>query len=498
MDQYILEMEGIYKSFSGVRVLDNVDLKVKKGTVHALIGGNGAGKSTLMKILTGVYTKDAGTIKVDGKPVTINSFKDAGKKGIRMIFQEFSLVPTLTVAENIFLNYEIKKNKFILDEKSMRKKAQKLLDDLDIELDPDTVVADLSVGFSQMVEIAKALSKEAKILIMDEPTASLSETETATLFDLINRLKEKGVTIIYISHRMNEIFQVADEITILRDGKIIITDKTQNFDLEKVIQHMIGKTVEKTFEWKERKNELCETNILEVHGLNVNEKVKDISFNLKKGEILGLAGLMGSGRTEIIESIFGIRKKRGGQIIVDGKKVNIHSVKDSINAGIVLIPEDRRRQGLILMHTVKENITLPLLERIRKNLLIDNSLAKEIVSESINEFQIKTDGMNKEVRLLSGGNQQKVVISKWLKTEPKIILMDEPTAGVDVGAKGEIIDLIRNFADAGCGVIIVSSELAELLAVCDRILVLSNGRITSELHREDISTEEELQHAIQQ
>lgn len=498
MSQYVLEMEGIHKSFNGVKVLEDVSFRLKPGSVHALVGGNGAGKSTLMKILTGVYTCEKGTIKISNEEVKIHNPHDANTKGIRMIFQELSLIPTLTVAENIFLTNEPKKAGYIINNKEMINKTKELLEKFCIGVNPNAVVNTLGVGYCQLIEIAKALSLEAKILIMDEPTASLSESETVILFDTIRKLKKRGVSIIYISHRMNEIFQVADEVTVLRDGKNIITDSTKDLTMEKIIECMIGASVEKTFEWKERSYKQDGSNILEVKGLCINEKIKDISFSLKKGEVLGIAGLMGSGRTEIVQAIFGIDKRIKGDIYIAGKKAKIKDVKDAIQSGIVLVPEDRRRQGLILMHTLKDNITLPLLRSIRRRLFIDDNKANSVALESVKELDIKTDGIDKEVRLLSGGNQQKVVIAKWLKTNPKVLLLDEPTAGVDVGAKGEIIDIIRQFADTGRGVIIISSELAELLAVCDRIIILKNGRISGELLRKDIKSEEVLQHAIQQ
>lgn len=498
MSQYALEMRGIYKYFNKVKVLDGVNFCVKPGEVHAIIGGNGAGKSTLMKILTGVYSCDAGDIEIYGKKVKINNPNDSKSNGVTMIFQELSLVPTLTVAENIFLNEEPKKMNFVVDHKSMVDKAKKLLKEFEIDINPDILIEDLGVGYCQLIEIAKALSRDTKILIMDEPTASLSESETKILFDLVRKLKEKGVSIIYISHRMNEIFQIADSITVLRDGRHIITTECKNTNLEEIIEHMVGKTVEKTFEWVERDYKSDNTNILEVKGLTINSMIKDISFQLKKGEILGIAGLMGSGRTEILESIFGILKFKKGQIFVNGKEIHIKCVQDAIRAGIVLVPEDRRRQGLTLIHSVKENIILPLLGNMRKFISIDNAKANDTVTRCIEQFNIKTDSMNKEIRLLSGGNQQKAVIAKWLANSPHVLLLDEPTAGVDVGAKAEIIDIIRQFANKDKGVIIVSSELAELLAVCDRIIVLHDGRITGELNRKDISSEEVLQHAIQQ
>lgn len=498
MDQFVLEMEGINKSFSGVKVLENVGLRLKTGQIHALVGGNGAGKSTLMKILTGVYRLDSGDIRINGSKVSISNPNDAKRHGIRIIFQELSLIPTMTVAENIFLTNEPKEVRYFINKKEMERKTKLLLESLDIDINPNAVINKLGVGYCQLVEIAKALSEEASILIMDEPTASLSENETATLFSIMRKLKSKGVSIIYISHRMNEIFQIADEITVLRDGKNVITAESKDLTIEKLIEHIIGTSTEKAFEWKNRNYNGDNSVLLEVQGLDINSEIKDISFSLRKGEVLGLAGLMGSGRTEIVQAIFGIDKRRKGSILIEGKKVRIRNVKDAIKEGIVLVPEDRRRQGLVLIHTVKDNIGLSNLNNLKRGFLLDRKKSNKIVSDSINELNIKTESMNKEVRLLSGGNQQKVVIAKWLRTNPKVILMDEPTAGVDISAKGEIIDIIRRFVDTGRGVILISSELAELLAVCDRIIVLKDGIIKKELNRTDINKEEVLQHAIQQ
>jgi ribose transport system ATP-binding protein len=500
MSEYILEMESINKSFNGIQVLNNINLKIKKGEVHALVGGNGAGKSTMMKILTGVYTSDSGTIKVDGQPIKISSTNDANQNGIRMIFQEMSLIPTLTVAENIFLNQRVnEKGLQIINKKEMERKAAEILKTFEIDVDPGTVVNSLGVGYCQLIEIAKALSREAKILVMDEPTASLTEAETQILFGIVEKLKKKGVTIIYISHRMHEIFQITDSITIMRDGNHILTTESKNLNLETIIHHMLGSTsVENTFKRVKRETKPSNTKILEVKNLYVNDKIRDISFSLKKGEILGFAGLMGSGRTEIAEAIFGINPAKNGEIIIDDIKVKIKSVKDAINAGVALIPEDRRRQGLVLIHSVKDNMVLPVINKVKKGFVVDKKRVAKTVNSYINELSIKTDSMTKEIGLLSGGNQQKVVIAKWLETNPKVLFMDEPTAGVDIGAKGEIIEVIRNLAKTGLGVILISSELAELMAICDRVIVLKDGKITGELDGEKINSEAELQHAIQQ
>lgn len=497
MSEYILEMKNIKKSFA-VPVLKGVDFSLKKGEVHALVGGNGAGKSTLMKIMTGIYSKDEGEIYVDGNLVDMKNIHVANDLGIAMIFQELSLIQTMTVAENIFLGEEVTRNG-MRDTAYMRNKAKEVLNDLGIDVEPDTVVGTLSVGMSQMVEIAKAVAKNAKILVLDEPTASLSESETEHLFRLIQDLKEKGVSMVYISHRMNEILKIADSITILRDGIIAHTDAIRNMNLDGIISHMLGSGAGNNFKWVERHYDENSEDLLTVEHLKVNDKISDISFSLKPGEILGFAGLMGSGRTEILEALFGRRKVLGGTVKLNGEPIKIKSIKDSVKAGFALIPEDRRKQGLVLIHSVKENAILPKVTKLCKNkYIVNEKLADSIVENNVKDLNVVTDGIHKRINLLSGGNQQKIVVAKWMNMNPKIMMLDEPTAGVDIGAKGEIIDLIRKFADQGKGVLFVSSELAELMAVCDRIIVLYDGKITGSLSRKEIKAEEELQYAIQQ
>lgn len=497
MSQTILRMEGIFKTFA-VPVLKGVDFTLKKGEVHALVGGNGAGKSTLMKIMTGVYKKDSGDIYIQDNKVEINSTNDAKDHGISMIYQEMSLIQTMTVSENIFLGEEIA-FRGMRNVRKMNELSKNILDELGIKVDPGTLVSQLSVGMSQMIEIAKAVSKNAKILVFDEPTASLSDSETKQLFKMIADLKEKGVSMVYISHRMNEIMEIADSITILRDGLIVHSGAVKEITLDGIIGHMLGNSTGNKFNWKERKYDVNGEDLLTVEHLKINDKIDDISFSLKTGEILGLAGLMGSGRTEILETLFGLRKKQQGKIELHHKEVQIKNPKDAIRSGFALIPEDRRKQGLVLIHTVKENAILPKITAICKNkIIVNDKKADQIVEENVKQLNIVTDGIQKRINLLSGGNQQKVVIAKWLNMNPDLMMLDEPTAGVDIGAKAEIIELIRNFADQGKGVIFVSSELTELMAVCDRIIVLYDGKITGEIARKEIMAEEELQHAIQQ
>ena len=499
MENTVLKMEGICKSFGDAKVLKNVQFELKHGEVHALAGGNGAGKSTLMKIMTGVYTHDEGKIFIDGKETVIEKPLDAKEQGIAMIFQELSLVQTMTVAENIFLGTELVKNG-VRDVKKMNEKTSQILHRLGMDISPSTVVSELSVGMSQMVEIAKAVSKDAKILVFDEPTAALSDSETKRLFEIITQLKNEGVSMVYISHRMNEILSICDSITILKDGEYVTTQNIKDMTLDKIVSYMMGGTSGKghKFEWVERKHDENAKDVLKVDHLKINEKINDISFSLKHGEIVGFAGLMGSGRTEILECLFGLRKKEGGTVILDDKEVHIKNPTEAIKNGLAFIPEDRRKEGLVLMHSIKDNAVLPILDRLSiKGIFNDDKKERTLVGENIKKFGVKAEHIDQEIGLLSGGNQQKIVIAKWMNTCPKVIMLDEPTAGVDIGAKGEILEIVRSFADQGCGVLFVSSELTEMMAICDRIIVLFDGRITGMISRKDIKLEEELQNAIQ-
>jgi ribose transport system ATP-binding protein len=492
-----VELKGIVKSFGGNTVLQDVDFQLRKGEVHALVGGNGAGKSTLMKILEGVHVPDAGEVRVDGTTVQIHSPQDAKAHGIAMIFQEFSLVPTLSVAQNIFLNSEPHTGMGLLDDRECERRTRELFAELGEEVDPKTVVADLSTGYWQLTEIAKALARDARILIMDEPTSSLTRTETEALFELIRELKAREISIVYISHRMEEVFQVADRVTVLRNGRHVITEETANLTLEQIIDHIVGQKMEQAFEWKERQVNRTGTPLLEVEGLTASGRFRDVSFRLYPGEILGVAGLMGSGRTEIARALFGIDRIEAGEINIRGRPVVIRSTQDAMSAGISLIPEDRRLQGLVLDHSLKDNLLLPLLARLQRGGLVNDQRGEQIVGSLVERLQIKVNSIFQPIWSLSGGNQQKVVIAKWLAVEPDILIMDEPTAGVDIGAKTEILDITRQLADAGKGIIIISSELVELLAVSDRVLILQDGTVKQEMERQDIRSEEELHHAVQ-
>ena len=493
-----VEMRGIHKGFGGPPVLRGVDFTLRAGEVHALAGGNGAGKSTLMKILQGVHRPDSGVIKVGGREVSFSTTKDAEAAGVGMVFQEFSLVPTLSVARNIFLNHEPRRFGLI-DDKAMVRRAGEILAGMGVDLDPKAEVQKLPTGYWQLTEIAKALALNATVLIMDEPTASLTKTESEALFALIERLKANGVSIVYISHRMEEIYRICDRITILRDGGVIFTEALADLTPEQIVEAIVGRRMEHALEWQERDAapEPGAAPLLQVRNLTAANGVTDMSFSLRAGEILGLAGLMGSGRTELMRLLFGIDRPVSGEILLRGVPAGIDNPRAAINKGIALVPEDRRLQGLVLDHSVRENLLLPLLGGLTNRGVVNDKRGDGLAAGLIERLDIKLSSPKRPVRLLSGGNQQKVVIAKWLGREPNVLLLDEPTAGVDIGTKTEIIARIRELADAGMAVIVISSELAELLALSDRVLVLRRGTVTADLDRRDIAGEESLQLAIQ-
>jgi ribose transport system ATP-binding protein len=493
----VVEMRAISKGFNGVSVLKDVSFDVRRGEVHALAGGNGAGKSTLMKILQGVYQADAGEILIGGKPAAINSIHDAKAAGIGMVFQEFSLVPSLTVAQNIFLGVEPLGAGGLIDDRAAVRRATEVFAEMEVHVDPRAEVSRLGTAYWQLTEIAKALAQNATVLIMDEPTASLARHESEALFELIDRLKQRGISIIYISHRMDEVYRLADRITILRDGRHLLTEPLTNVTPEQIVEGIVGKKIEGQLSYRARQVAPDVAPLLEVRGLNAGRRVRDVSFALRPGEILGLAGLMGSGRTELARALFGIDKVDSGEVLLRGKKVTLASPQQAINAGVALIPEDRRAQGLVLEHSVQDNLLLPLLGQIQRGPLLNGAKGKELSSSLIKKFAVKVAHPHRPVRLLSGGNQQKVVIAKWLGTDPDILILDEPTAGVDIGTKSEILDMIRELANAGKAVIVISSEYPELLAVSDRVLVLKDGSIIRDIPRSEIADEEYLQLAVQ-
>lgn len=470
-----VEMKGIHKAFGSNQVLKNAGFFLEDGEIHALMGENGAGKSTLMKILTGVYTKDAGTVLVDGHEVTYKSPQEAEKAGIVFIYQEMNSLFDLTVEENLFMGKEITKGFGICDKKAMRAKAREVMERMGVNIDVGAVMSDLSVGQQQMVEICKALMADAKVLIMDEPTAALTQSETEVLFQVINSLREKGVSIVYISHRMEEIFELCDRITILRDGEYVGTRYIKDITMDDIVQMMIGREIGERYPKRD-----CQigAEVLRVEGLSHEKYFRDINFTVRAGEVLGVSGLMGAGRTEIMQAIFGNMPITGGKLFIEGKEVNIRNPRQAIDAGIGFITEDRKTEGLLLEKSISENIEICNLGKVSSNGVLNGKKREELVKRGIEEFRIRCFGPFHECHNLSGGNQQKVVLAKWIYTDPKILILDEPTRGVDIGAKKEIYSVINDMAAKGVAVIMVSSELPEVLGMSDRIMVVHEGHVT--------------------
>lgn len=477
----IVQLLSISKAYPGVQALSEVCFDLRPGEVHALIGENGAGKSTLIKILMGIVQRDSGSILLNNEPVEINSAQEARELEIAAVFQELSLIPTLTVAENIFIKREQKVGAIFLNRREIFMKAKNLLSEYEIDVDPHAMVSNLSIAKRQLVEILKATAYKPKVLILDEPTSALTAGEAEILFALIRTLKDEGTGIIYISHRMAEIFRIADRVTILRDGRQVGEFHTSKLDMQTIVKHMVGREIE-LYEFKRRTEKKNKSQpILTVENLNQGEIFKNISFKVYPGEILGIAGLVGSGRSELMQALFGITKMDSGTITINNQTVEINSVGDALNAGLGMIPESRHIQGLILMHSIADNISLLSLDKFLRNRFLQHRKIKKFTDKKITEFDIKTDSRNKLVRYLSGGNQQKVVIAKWLSKNPKILITDELTAGIDIHSKSEIQKLIRSLADDGVGVIMISSEMPELLANSDRILVMNQNRIIGEM-----------------
>lgn len=481
----IIEAKEICKSFSGVTVLNNVDFDLRKGEIHALIGENGAGKSTLSKIISGVIKKDAGVLLKSGLEINPQSTRDAMNLNIAIIHQEFNLIPVLSIAENIYLGREETQGIFI-DEEESRKGSQRLLDLVDLKKSPKTLVKNLSVAEQQLVEIAKCLSYNSEVLIMDEPTAPLTKNETSRLFEIIRSLKEKGVSIIYVSHKLEEIFALSDRITVLRDGCKVGTYNTKDLNEKMLINLMVGRDLSNMYTHKSTittDNEI----VLKVEHLNSKPLLKDISFSLRRGEILGIAGLVGAGRTELVRAIFGADTFDSGTVEVFRKPIEKISMKAMIEAGIGFIPEDRKRDGIIRNLSVKDNVTLGILKKISKMCLIKNDSEKAVVRDIITKLNIKCHGLSHLVGNLSGGNQQKAILAKWLVSSIKIFILDEPTRGIDVGAKQEIYTLMSKLCEEGISIIMVSSELPEIIGMSDRVIIMSEGEITGEFTKEEIT-----------
>lgn len=492
-NEYILEMDGICKSFPGVKALDNVNFNLRKGEVHVLLGENGAGKSTLMKILSGAYQKDAGDIKIHGENVEIQNPGHAIELGIGIIYQEFNLNPYLTVAENIFLGREPTFIPGVLNRKKMYKVAHQILENLKVDIDPSHEVRYVGVARQQMVEVAKALSLNADILIMDEPTAALSNSEIDALFSTIKMLKNRGVGIVYISHRLEEIFEIGDRVTVLRDGQYVATENVKDLDKQTMVRMMVARDLNEHIpKVKAPIGDIA----MEVKDLCIKDRLKNISFQLREGEVLGIAGLMGAGRTRLAKALFGAEKLTEGEIIVGGTTLKFSSPRDAINAGIGFVTEDRKAEGLVLDLSVKENITLPNLNQFTRKGVLDLKKERKVVDDYISKLRIKTPNRNQKVLFLSGGNQQKVVLSKWLCSHARVFIFDEPTRGIDVGAKTEIYQLMNQLTADGVGIIMISSELPEILGMSDRILVMYDGRITAELDDDKATQENIMKYAL--
>jgi len=492
MGEVILTMKGIDKSFPGVHALDHVDLEVKKGEVHALMGENGAGKSTLMKVLTGIYKKDSGTITYEGEDVEYTSPREAQAAGIVIVHQELNMLGHLTVAQNIFIGREIKKGGLI-DDAAMNTEAKKLFDRLNININPKEKMSRLTVGKQQMCEIAKAISHEAKVIVFDEPTAALTETEIDELFKIIRDLREKQLGIVYISHRMDEINVITDRVTVMRDGGYVGTLVTKDCTKDDIINMMVGRVI-----YEEPKTQSTVSDdapvVLKVEHLSAGKMVKDVSFELHKGEIIGFSGLMGAGRTETARALFGADRKDGGDIYINGEKVEINNPMDAVKSGIGYLSEDRKRFGIVTEKTVAENSTMACLDEYMKGVFIDKAKENKVANEYVEQLKTKTPDVDQLVINLSGGNQQKVVIAKWLIKDCEILIFDEPTRGIDVGAKSEIYHLMSELAAQGKSIIMISSEMSEILRMSDRIIVMCEGRKTGEIAIGE-ATQEKIMHA---
>ena len=486
MNETIISMQGICKSFYGVKVLDNVHFELRAGEVMALLGENGAGKSTLMKILSGVYTRDEGTIEIFGREYGDLSPKQAQQLGVAIIHQELNMCPHLTVAENMFLGRE-KMRGFLVDKRAMEAEAKRYLDDLHMDISPSQVVGELPVSKQQIIEIAKALSLNAKVIIMDEPTSALTAKEIDELFRIIKKLRADGHGIVYISHRLEELQHIVDRVTIMRDGQYITSMNFADTTLNEIITYMVGREIREKFPRVE-----CEKGrkIFEVRNLNAGRLVRDVSFSVYEGEIVGFAGLMGAGRTETTRAIFGVDPKESGEILLDGKSLTIQSPIDAIEAGVVLVPEDRKKYGLCTKLPIRENIALPNLDLLCGAGIVDRKKEDAMCEKTVAELHVKTFNIEVEAGGLSGGNQQKVVVGKWLARNSRVVICDEPTRGIDVAAKVEIYNLMNKLKQQGIAVVFVSSEMPEVMGIADRILVMCDGRITGEvMARETTQTE---------
>ena len=484
----LLEMRNISKSFPGVRALDDVSLTVRRGTVHALMGENGAGKSTLMKCLFGIYTRDSGEILLDGKPVSFKNSKEASRAGVAMVHQELNQALRRSVSDNIWLGRYPRFGPFVR-EKKMHEKTCEAFSKLGISVEPSRIMGTMPVAQRQMAEIAKAVSFGAKVIVFDEPTSSLNEQEAERLFDIIEKLKSEGAAIIYISHKMEEIFRIADDITVMRDGKHIETSPAKSLTMEKIIKLMVGRELKNRYpERKMKKGE----ELLRVEGLSSRySNLSDVSFSLSRGEIVGVAGLDGAGRTELLENLFGLSVRSGGEIYLSGREIKNRTAREAIRNGFAFVTEERRANGIFGILSIRANTTVSSLGKfLRAGVWLDKKKMRDATEKIISSLRVKTPSQTTKIRSLSGGNQQKVIFGRWLLTEPTVFLLDEPTRGIDVGAKYEIYEIIGEMAKSGRAVIMVSSEMPELLGVCDRILVMSGGRLAGEVDAKTATQEE--------
>ncbi len=489
MQSALLEMRNITKEFPGVKALDGVNLTVRHGTVHALMGENGAGKSTLMKCLFGIYHRDSGTVTLDGKQVEFKSAKEALENGVAMVHQELNQALTRSVQDNLWLGRYPKKFGIMVSESEMKKRTEEIFKTLNVSVNPKTIMSTLSVSQRQMVEIAKAVSYDSKIIVFDEPTSSLTETEVEHLFRIINMLRDKGCGIIYISHKMEEILRISDDVTIMRDGQWVATRPAAELTMDEIIKLMVGRELTNRFPPKTNKPEDVILDVQHIAGKYT--RLKDATFQLRKGEILGIAGLDGSGRTEVLENLFGVMTREGGTITLHGKQIQNRTPGESIKNGFALLTEERRATGIFGIRDIKDNTVISSLkDYLIGGICLSDKKMREKTEWGIKAMHIKTPSQKTQIRSLSGGNQQKVIIARWLLTKPEVLLLDEPTRGIDVGAKYEIYQLIIDLANEGKGVIMVSSEMPELLGVCDRILVMSGGQVAGEVDAKNTSQEE--------
>jgi len=490
--QTIIEARGITKAFPGVRALDKVDFELKAGETHILLGENGAGKSTLMKVLSGAYAPDEGEVLIGGQKVKSFTPRAAMRMGVNIIYQEFNLIPYMDVAQNIFLG-RFKTRRGLLDHKTMHADAAALLHSLNMNIDTRALIADLSTAEQQMVEIAKALSIQSTALIMDEPTSALSERETEQLFATIHQLNEKGIGIIYISHRLQELDQVGDRVTVLRDGKLVGTRNVKEVTVDELVSMMVGRSVGEAFQ---RNYQPLGAECLRVEDLSKGKRLQDVSMNLRSGEIVGLAGLVGSGRTDLARAVFGVDKYESGRIHLFGKEISNYSVSDMVARGVSLIPEDRKNQGLALILSVAENIVISSLQRLFPRMAVSKKKETDIVMQYVEKLRIATPSPTRLAQFLSGGNQQKVVVAKWLCTKAKIFIFDEPTRGIDVGAKAEIYALMDSLVKEGAAILMISSELPEIIGMSDRIYVMREGRIVAEMPHAEATQEKIIEYAM--